>query len=196
MARITRMTTIMAIRTNIRRPRWSKRSPISRCWKSRCESSRSKRGFSPPRIIGGSRNGPNRSDRPVVHGSSPKPGAIRHSSSACSMTQSLLAGNRHRLARAHGCRHAQRLHEPAGAGRYPRLASRHRLHACSCYPRPLLGHSPYWYRSPNYRRRLVRWPRQVLTEFGLSLPPETEIRVEDFEPEMPLHGDAHAARGH
>ena len=42
---------------------------------------------------------------------------------------------------------------------------------CSCYPRPLLGHSPYWYRSPNYRRRLVRWPRQVLAEFGLILPP-------------------------
>jgi thiocyanate hydrolase gamma subunit len=50
---------------------------------------------------------------------------------------------------------------------------------CSCYPRPLLGHSPYWYRSPNYRRRLVRWPRQVLAEFGLNLPPEVEVRVED-----------------
>jgi hypothetical protein len=50
---------------------------------------------------------------------------------------------------------------------------------CSCYPRPLLGHSPYWYRSPNYRRRLVRWPRQVLAEFGLVMPPEVEIRVED-----------------
>jgi thiocyanate hydrolase gamma subunit len=50
---------------------------------------------------------------------------------------------------------------------------------CSCYPRPLLGHSPYWYRSTNYRRRLVRWPRQVLAEFGLILPPEVEIRVED-----------------
>jgi thiocyanate hydrolase gamma subunit len=50
---------------------------------------------------------------------------------------------------------------------------------CSCYPRPLLGHSPYWYRSPNYRRRLVRWPRQVLAEFGLILPPEVEVRVED-----------------
>jgi thiocyanate hydrolase gamma subunit len=50
---------------------------------------------------------------------------------------------------------------------------------CSCYPRPLLGHSPYWYRSPNYRRRIVRWPRQVLAEFGLYLPPEVEIRVED-----------------
>jgi hypothetical protein len=50
---------------------------------------------------------------------------------------------------------------------------------CSCYPRPLLGHSPYWYRSPNYRRRIVRWPRQVLAEFGLVLPPEVEVRVED-----------------
>jgi thiocyanate hydrolase subunit gamma len=50
---------------------------------------------------------------------------------------------------------------------------------CSCYPRPLLGHSPYWYRSPNYRRRIIRWPRQVLTEFGLNLPPEVEVRVED-----------------
>ena len=50
---------------------------------------------------------------------------------------------------------------------------------CSCYPRPLLGHSPYWYRSPNYRRRIVRWPRQVLAEFGLVLPPEVELRVED-----------------
>ena len=50
---------------------------------------------------------------------------------------------------------------------------------CSCYPRPLLGMSPEWYRSPNYRRRLVRWPRQVLAEFGLVLPPEVEVRVED-----------------
>jgi len=50
---------------------------------------------------------------------------------------------------------------------------------CSCYPRPLLGHSPYWYRSPNYRRRIIRWPRPVLAEFGLNLPPEVEVRVED-----------------
>jgi thiocyanate hydrolase gamma subunit len=50
---------------------------------------------------------------------------------------------------------------------------------CSCYPRPLLGMSPEWYRSTNYRRRLVRWPREVLAEFGLILPLEVEIRVED-----------------
>lgn len=50
---------------------------------------------------------------------------------------------------------------------------------CSCYPRPLLGMSPEWYRTTNYRRRIVRWPRQVLAEFGLILPEEVEIRVED-----------------
>jgi thiocyanate hydrolase subunit gamma len=50
---------------------------------------------------------------------------------------------------------------------------------CSCYPRPILGNSPEWYRTPNYRRRIVRWPRPVLAEFGLYLPEEVEIRVED-----------------
>ncbi len=50
---------------------------------------------------------------------------------------------------------------------------------CSCYPRPILGQSPEWYRTPNYRRRLVRWPRQVLAEFGLQVPEDVEIRVED-----------------
>ena len=50
---------------------------------------------------------------------------------------------------------------------------------CSCYPRPILGQSPEWYRTPNYRRRLVRWPRQVLSEFGLQLPEDVEVRVVD-----------------
>jgi len=50
---------------------------------------------------------------------------------------------------------------------------------CSCYPRPILGQSPEWYRTPNYRRRLVRWPRQVLAEFGLQLPADVEVRVVD-----------------
>ncbi len=50
---------------------------------------------------------------------------------------------------------------------------------CSCYPRPILGNSPEWYRTPNYRRRLVRWPRQVLSEFGLELPKDVEVRVQD-----------------
>lgn len=50
---------------------------------------------------------------------------------------------------------------------------------CSCYPRPILGQSPEWYRTPNYRRRLVRWPRQVLAEFGLQLPEDVDVRVED-----------------
>lgn len=50
---------------------------------------------------------------------------------------------------------------------------------CSCYPRPILGNSPEWYRTPNYRRRIVRWPRQVLSEFGLELPENVEVRVQD-----------------
>ncbi len=50
---------------------------------------------------------------------------------------------------------------------------------CSCYPRPVLGMSPDWYRTPHYRRRLVRWPREVLAEFGLHFPPEVEVRVLD-----------------
>jgi thiocyanate hydrolase gamma subunit len=50
---------------------------------------------------------------------------------------------------------------------------------CSCYPRPILGNSPEWYRTPNYRRRIVRWPRQVLGEFGLFLPEDVGVRVED-----------------
>ncbi len=50
---------------------------------------------------------------------------------------------------------------------------------CSCYPRPILGQSPEWYRTPNYRRRLVRWPRQVLAEFGLQLPEDVEVRIAD-----------------
>jgi thiocyanate hydrolase gamma subunit len=50
---------------------------------------------------------------------------------------------------------------------------------CSCYPRPILGQSPEWYRTPNYRRRLVREPRQVLQEFGLALSEDVAIRVVD-----------------
>src|SRR6266545_2388947 len=50
---------------------------------------------------------------------------------------------------------------------------------CSCYPVPLLGPSPRWYKSFQYRSRVVREPRDVLAEFGLSLPADTEINVWD-----------------
>jgi nitrile hydratase subunit alpha len=50
---------------------------------------------------------------------------------------------------------------------------------CSCYPTDLLGLPPVWYKSAPYRSRAVRDPRSVLADFGLSLPPETEIRVWD-----------------
>jgi nitrile hydratase len=55
---------------------------------------------------------------------------------------------------------------------------------CSCYPWPVLGLPPSWYKSPAYRSRIVREPRTVLYEMGLSLPPEVEIRVWDSSAEI------------
>jgi nitrile hydratase subunit alpha len=54
---------------------------------------------------------------------------------------------------------------------------------CSCYPVGLLGPSPSWYKSEAYRSRVVREPRAVLAEFGLHLPPQTEIVVHDTSAE-------------
>src|SRR5678815_5571316 len=48
---------------------------------------------------------------------------------------------------------------------------------CSCYPRVLLGIPPDWYKSRNYRSRMVREPRVVLAEFGLSIADTVQIRV-------------------
>ena len=50
---------------------------------------------------------------------------------------------------------------------------------CSCYPWAVLGLPPAWYKSPEYRSRVVREPRKVLAEMGLTLPPEVEIKVWD-----------------
>ena len=50
---------------------------------------------------------------------------------------------------------------------------------CSCYPWALLGLPPSWYKSTEYRARVVRWPREVLAEFGTRLPDDVEIRVWD-----------------
>ena len=55
---------------------------------------------------------------------------------------------------------------------------------CSCYPRMLLGIPPDWYKSRNYRSRMVREPRAVLAEFGLSIPETTQIRVHDSTADM------------
>jgi len=54
---------------------------------------------------------------------------------------------------------------------------------CSCYPLPLLGPSPGWYKSEAYRSRVVREPRSVLAEFGLQLPTAMEITVWDSSAE-------------
>jgi nitrile hydratase len=55
---------------------------------------------------------------------------------------------------------------------------------CSCYPWPVLGLPPTWYKSAPYRARAVAEPRSVLREFGLELPPEVEIRVWDSTAEV------------
>jgi nitrile hydratase len=55
---------------------------------------------------------------------------------------------------------------------------------CSCYPWPVLGLPPVWYKSAPYRSRAVIDPRGVLAEFGVELPEETEIRVWDSTSEM------------
>jgi len=55
---------------------------------------------------------------------------------------------------------------------------------CSCYPWPVLGLPPSWYKDPAYRARIVREPRVVLAEMGLELPDETEIVVRDSSSEV------------
>jgi nitrile hydratase subunit alpha len=55
---------------------------------------------------------------------------------------------------------------------------------CSCYPWPLLGLPPRWYKSAPYRSRAVIDPRGVVREFGLALPADTEVRVWDSTSEV------------
>jgi nitrile hydratase len=55
---------------------------------------------------------------------------------------------------------------------------------CSCYPWPVLGLPPTWYKSPPYRARAVSEPRAVLGEFGVELSDEVEIRVWDSSAEV------------
>ncbi len=55
---------------------------------------------------------------------------------------------------------------------------------CSCYPWPLLGIPPGWYKSDAYRARVVREPRAVLAEFGVTLPAKTAVRVWDSTAEV------------
>jgi len=55
---------------------------------------------------------------------------------------------------------------------------------CSCYPWPVLGLPPVWYKSSAYRARAVIDPRGVLAEFGTKLPDEVEIRVWDSTAEL------------
>jgi nitrile hydratase len=55
---------------------------------------------------------------------------------------------------------------------------------CSCYPWPLLGLPPSWYKDPAYRARVVREPKKLLAEMGLVLDNEVEVRVWDSSSEV------------
>ena len=55
---------------------------------------------------------------------------------------------------------------------------------CSCYPWPVLGLPPVWYKSAAYRSRAVLEPRKVLADFGVSLPESARIRVWDSTAEV------------
>ena len=55
---------------------------------------------------------------------------------------------------------------------------------CSCYPWPVLGLPPGWYKDPAYRARIVREPRAVLAEMGLTLPDDVEVKVWDSSSEV------------
>ena len=66
-------------------------------------------------------------------------------------------------------------------------ATRHNMIVCtlcSCYPWPVLGLPPTWYKSAPYRSRVVKDPRGVLADFGVTLPDSTEIRVWDSTAEI------------
>jgi len=55
---------------------------------------------------------------------------------------------------------------------------------CSCYPWAVLGLPPAWYKSPEYRARVVREPRAVLADFGTEVAPDVEVRVWDSSAEV------------
>ncbi len=55
---------------------------------------------------------------------------------------------------------------------------------CSCYPWPVLGLPPVWYKSPPYRSRVARDPRGVLREFGVEIGDDVEVRVWDSNAEL------------
>jgi nitrile hydratase len=55
---------------------------------------------------------------------------------------------------------------------------------CSCYPWPVLGLPPSWYKDPAYRARMVRAPREAIREFGLELDDDVQVKVFDSSSEV------------
>ena len=151
-------------------PRWSSASARSR----RCSSP--KASSIPRRSMPSSRPTRPRSGRATARMSSPTPGAIRPSRRACSRTgprpsaSSAMAG--------------------AAASISPSSRTRPDAHnlvvctLCSCYPWPVLGLPPVWYKSAPYRSRAVIDPRGVLAEFGVHLPADDRNPRLGFDAEM------------
>ena len=83
---------------------------------------------------------------------------------------------RTRPARRHGRRRGR---APAGGGQRPGVHNLMICTLCSCFPWPVLGLPPYWYKDPDFRSRAAREPRKVLAEVGVDLPADTEIKVWD-----------------
>jgi nitrile hydratase len=64
---------------------------------------------------------------------------------------------------------------------------------CSCYPWPVLGLPPYWYKDPTFRARAAREPRAVLKEFGLDIDPSVEIKTWDSSAQIRWFVDSRKA---
>ena len=67
---------------------------------------------------------------------------------------------------------------------------------CSCYPWPVLGLPPVWYKAAAYRSRIVLEPRAVLAELGVVIAPDVEVRVWDFNRRTPIPRPADAPARH
>ena len=107
--------------------------------------------------------------------------------------QAVAAGRRHaRRSLRSASRAAGRAH--GGGGEHAEVHNVVVCTLCSCYPWPVLGLPPSWYKDPAYRSRVVQEPRAVLAEWGTELAPDVEVRVLRLQLRGALPGPAGTAR--
>ena len=147
-----------------------------RCARRRSRRCWSRRGSSrPTRSTPSSSSTRTTSARRTAPGSSHAPGSTRPSGSACSRDGAAAIAEL-----GFGGARATRW----SSSRTRRRPQRVVCTLCSCYPWPVLGLPPTWYKSAPYRARVVAEPRAVLREFGLELADDVEIRVWDSTAEV------------